>query len=769
MLEEIKESQFILDSIPSLVWLKDTENNILRVNQAVLDSLGMRRGEVEGKHSSEIYPDDADRFYEDDLAVIASGEPKRGYIEPAADLLVTTDKIPLRNEAGEVYRVLVVATDITDRLRTERERDRIFDLSIDMMCVAGLDGHFKRLNKAWTEVLGHSLEELLDRPFTEFIHEEDLEKTSAAIKSLIEGRPLKQFVNRYRTRDGSYRSLEWTAAPLLKGDDVLYATARDVTEQSKETAELQELNKKLSARMEEARKERERASSAEEELKRVVSQLRFSEDRFRAVVESAPAGLVMVDRQGVIVLANDRVGRLFGYRVDELMGQPIELLVPESLRSEHLELRTAYLKSPDARRLGKGRTLTARRKDGSVFPVEIDLNPISTEGGEYVLSLISDITDRERARIEIEESERRFRNIADSTPLGLWVCDEQSACVWLNKRWLTYTGDTLEESVGEGWTNAVHPDDRESTYKTYLGAFGRRESFSLDYRLRRYDGVYRKHTAIGSPRISKEGVFLGYVGVSIDDHDEREARDELLTLNQSLRASLLELDKTNQELEQFTYIASHDLKAPLRAVEHLATWVQEDLGESLSGDSERHLKQLKQRVGRMEALLNDLLAYSRAGRDRGEQQQINVRELLDQTVSLELAEGFAFDSRLAVDSLVGYRTPLQTVIRNLVGNSIKHHDRSEGHILLATEDAGEMIEFCVTDDGPGIKPELHEKAMAVFQTLRPRDEVEGSGVGLALVKKLVNAEGGKIWIEDNEPRGVAIYFTWPKIASKTSG
>ena len=225
----------------------------------------------------------------------------------------------------------------------------------------------------------------------------------------------------------------------------------------------------------------------------------------------------------------------------------------------------------------------------------------------------------------------------------------------------------------------------------------------------------------------------------------------------------VELESRNADLEQYAYAASHDLKSPLRGIGHLAQWIEEDLGEQASDGMRENVKLLRGRVQRLDALLDDMLAYSRAGRVDTEILQVDTGELIQEVIELtDVPPGFQVHTTGELPSLRTARTPLKQVLLNLVSNAINHHDRSEGFVRLSVHEQGQMYEFRVEDDGPGIPAERREKAFQIFQTLRPRDEVEGSGIGLAMVKKLVESQGGEIRVElGPDGRGSLFIFTWP--------
>lgn len=248
----------------------------------------------------------------------------------------------------------------------------------------------------------------------------------------------------------------------------------------------------------------------------------------------------------------------------------------------------------------------------------------------------------------------------------------------------------------------------------------------------------------------------GVIAVVITDQTLRHR--QLAVIKRHMR----EIERSNRELDDFAYIASHDLKSPLSDVRHLAEWLEEDLAEVLPDRSRRHLDLLVSRVGRMERLLDDLLAYSRVGRREEEASSFQFADVVDQTTSLlAVPDGFRIESEGDVAFDVP-RAPLETVLRNLISNALKHHDREEGLVRVYARVDVESDDAIVTvsDDGPGIEPAYIERIFRIFQTLRPRDEVESSGVGLAIVKKAVEHHGGRISVV-SEGRGAEFEFTWP--------
>ena len=224
-----------------------------------------------------------------------------------------------------------------------------------------------------------------------------------------------------------------------------------------------------------------------------------------------------------------------------------------------------------------------------------------------------------------------------------------------------------------------------------------------------------------------------------------------------------ELERSNQELEKFAYVASHDLRSPLRAIDNLSQWINEDAGHLLPAASKEHLAKMRGRVRRMDQLLDDLLAYSRIGRFHYNLELVDVRQLLQDIIMLlNIPPTFQVIINDPLPVFYTKRVPLESVLRNLIGNAIKHHHRPDGHVYVAAHELDERFEFIVQDDGPGIPPQFHNKIFEIFQTLQPRDKVEGSGMGLAIVKKAIEIAGGTITVESRSGCGAIFRFTWPK-------
>lgn len=359
-----------------------------------------------------------------------------------------------------------------------------------------------------------------------------------------------------------------------------------------------------------------------------------------------------------------------------------------------------------------------------------------------------------------------LRATTDTLPAMIGYVDKNRRIGFINSefaRWFDLPSEDIAHFAGQPMTN-VFAHGRFPGALRELDAALAGEDVRSEHRLLRRGAAMRDVEAVYRPHKRPDGSVLGVVALLTDITDRKR-------MDRRLAQHAKDLERSNEELEQFAYVASHDLKAPLRGIDNLVTWIEEDLDETLAGETRGNMELLKSRVRRLESLLDDLLAYSRAGRGGGKPESVDTRKLVEELSALvSPPEGFKITASETLPTLETLRAPLTQIFQNLFANAIKHHPNpSTGTFAVGASQDGDFTRFVATDNGPGIPEQFRERVFGMFQTLRPRDEVEGSGMGLAIVKKLVANNGGRVWLETAEGgQGLAVHFTWSDKPQRSS-
>jgi PAS domain S-box-containing protein len=352
----------LIDHLSMAFWGTDGELRILSLSGAALLGDGVPPAGLIGQSLCEIAEQD-DTFADLRDAHERALTGESGWFTVKRSGTAFEGRVaPIIGEGGSVAGCLAFAYEMSGYRSSASELEHLFSLSLQMLCIAGTDGYFKLVNPAFEKTLGFTTEELLSHPFIDFVHPDDREATAHEVRKLAAGLPTVQFENRYRCKDGSYRWLAWTSSPAAKSE-LLYATAVDVTERKR------------------------------------------AEQFFRELVECAPDAVAVTDTEGRIVLVNRLTEELFGYTREELLGQTIELLVPERFRESHVRHREEYRANPRTRPMRSGVEVCGRRKDGREFPAEVSLSPLEIDGMPVVYSAVRDITPRKEAERRMRERE----------------------------------------------------------------------------------------------------------------------------------------------------------------------------------------------------------------------------------------------------------------------------------------------------------------------------------------------------------------------------
>ncbi len=485
------------------------------------------------------------------------------------------------------------------------------------------------------------------------------------------------------------------------------------------------------------------------ELNKPLSGL--AHELFRQVVEAAPNAMVMADRDGHIILVNAQTEKLFGYSREELLGHCVDMLVPERFRAAHSGYRHTFYGDLSSRPMGVGRDLFARRKDGSEFPVEIGLNPVTTDEGVFVLAAVVDITERRRL-------DERFRQVVEAAPNAMVMVDHEGRIVLVNAQTEKLFGYAREDLFGKTIETLVPERFRSGHYEYRAAYFGDLKPRSMGtgrdlYGLRRDGSEFPVEIGLNPVRTSDEVFVLAAI---VDITERKRAEQELVSRTE-------ELARSNQDLEQFAYVASHDLQEPLRAVAGPLQLLQRRYQGQLDARADEFIGHAVDGAMRMQTLIDDLLAYSRVGRSGATPQLTECARALDQalkSLSVGLLESGATINRGELPTVVANPTQIVLLFQNLVGNALKFRRRDiPVRIDIEAVRDGKDWVISVRDNGIGIDPQYFDRIFLIFQRLHTRTEYPGTGIGLALCRRIVEQHGGRIWVESVPGSGTAFFFT----------
>jgi len=495
-----------------------------------------------------------------------------------------------------------------------------------------------------------------------------------------------------------------------------------------------------------------------------------SELGFRVLFQNATIGIIVINQSGLIEVANPCTEKLFDYSPAELIGKPIELLMPEKYALKHSSHREKYFSQPKARPMGLGMELFARKKNGEVFPVEISLGHYEFDGDQLAVAFVTDITERVHAKKLVLEREAWFRSIADNSPVMIWVANVDKLCTYFNNTWLEFTGRTMEQEFGNGWADGVHPDDLEKCFSIYTDAFDNRRPFQMQYRLRRHDGEYRWISDSGKPTFSEEDVFMGCVGSCSDIHEQRTSHEylesKILERTQELSNALEREKELNEMKSRFVSIASHEFRTPLSAVLSSIHLVDQYSAPEQEKNRKKHVERIKSSVKNLNDILTDFLSLEKLeqGKVQLEACRFNLKsfaeEIAEQIKGIlkpgqEIKFTYAGEHEINQD-----RATLRNVLVNLLSNASKYS--SEGEIEMKIQVLPEKINISVNDHGIGIPEDQHQLIFSRFFRGRNTNSISGTGLGLSIVKNYIELMNGKISFYSKPGEGTSFFIELPQ-------
>ena len=739
-----EQYRMLLDGVQDhAIFMLDPQGRIVSWNAGAERIQGYSAEQVIGRNFSCLFPAEdiqRDRPQEVLATAAANGRHEEQGMRVRKDgsrFLANVTCTALRDPVGRLRGFTEISRDLSESKEAGAKYRGLLEAAPDAMVVVNQQGEIVLLNVQAEKQFGYRRDELVGQQVKNIIPEGFAERliadgTRTAAEALAQqigtGIELSG-----RRKDGSEFPIEIMLSPLESAEGILVTAAiRDI--------------------------------SVRKDADRHLAQM---EGRYRGLLEAAPDAMVVVKPGGEIVLLNVQAEKQFGYRRDELVGKKVKSIIPEGFAERLIADGTRTAAEALAQQIGTGLELLGRRKDGSQFPLEIMLSPLESAEGILVTAAIRDISVRRAAELHLAQMEGRYRGLLEAAPDAMVVVNPAGEIVLLNVQAEKQFGYRRDELVGQQVKNIIPEGFAERLVADALrsaeDALAQQIGTGIELTGRHKNGSDFPIEIMLSPLESAEGIL---VTAAIRDISTRK-KAELHLLRK-----VEELNRSNEELGQFAYIASHDLQEPLRMVASYTQLLSRRYKGKLDADADEFIAFAVDGASRMQRLIQDLLAYSRVG--------TKGRDLLD-TSSEEALERALINLRGAIEEsgalvthgplppVLADETQLIQLFQNLVGNAIKYQ-RPGGvpqvHVSVAGNGESKWM-FAVKDNGLGIDPQYFDKIFGMFQRLHKREEFAGTGIGLAICKKIVERHGGTISVESQPGHGSTFLFALAGSEMKT--
>ena len=598
------------------------------------------------------------------------------------------------------------------RKKAELDLNLFFDLSPDLLCIANLQGYFKKANMSLSDLLGYDFEEIKEINFLDIIHPEDIEKTKNTLSDLELGKTVHNFENRYIKKDKSVIWLSWTATPL-RGEEHIFAIARDITDRKNYELELE-------------------ASS-----KRVTDTLESIQDGFYAL-----------DKNYVITFWNKKAEELLHQTKEEMEGSYLWEYFPEAKELTFYKAYKKVFESGESVRFEEFFPPLNMWFGVSVFPAE-----------EGITVYFKDITKEKIAEREL----LKFKKVIENSQEAIGIINLSPKSIYLNPTFQKELGMKPKELEEYGEQNLY--SDPKIGHKIFEDLYAGR-FLKEEVELLTKAGNILHYTLSAGPVYDDNGDLMAIYGIHADIRERIKNEQRLKDLNSKLETHARELALSNAELEQFAYVASHDLQEPLRMVTSFLTQLERKYNDLLDEKGKKYIYFAVDGAKRMRQIILDLLEFSRVGRMEDKYEEVNLNDIIKEIKNLHRQQISEKKAKIISDILPTIKlpkAPIRQVFHNLINNGLKYqNDDNTPLIQITVNESADFYEFAFQDNGIGFRPEYQDKIFIIFQRLHQREEYPGTGMGLAVTKKIIENLNGNIWVKTENGKGSTFFFTLPK-------
>jgi PAS domain S-box-containing protein len=489
--------------------------------------------------------------------------------------------------------------------------------------------------------------------------------------------------------------------------------------------------------------------------------LKAKQGLFASIVNSSNDAIISKTLDGIITSWNNGAKKIFGYSSAEIIGKHLSLLIPHHLQNEEKEITEKILKTETVENYETQRI----KKDGTIIYVSLTASPIKDQHGNIIgASKISrDITQQKESEEKLIKSEKIYKTIASSIP-GSVICllDDEFRYLLIEGDILEDLGYSKEKLLGNKAADILAPEMFEEVENIFKKTFDG-ENITRETSIRGYD-IISRYIPLKDESNKVYSIMIVAIDVTKLKKAQRDVAELNLNLEEKIKDRTEELRRSNEELESFSYSVSHDLRAPLRAVNGYARILEEDYNKLFDSEGKRLLGEVQYNAKKMGILIDDLLAFSKLGRKEIETTVINMNKLTEQAIK-EINQTIVHTAEIKIEKLItaeaDYTLMLHVMI-NLIGNAIKYSSKKEKPLIeIRSKSENNEVIYSVSDNGAGFNMAYEHKLFGVFQRLHSTEEFAGTGVGLAIVQRIIQKHKGKIWGEGEVGTGAAFHFSLP--------